>query len=160
MKMGRNQLVVLGVAAIVSVLLVLAPRIPSEKQGLSIDPKESKVAEAIALVNGTRPMEGIRMLLELAKEDPGNAEVQWQLGQFSVRSGQMDKAVERFKRVIELDESKYADAHFMLGGIYVRSDSVAAAIASFEQYKTLVKESDVMHDVDRMLEELKQRKAK
>ncbi len=160
MKIGRNQLIVLGAAAIVSVLLVVAPRIPSQKQGVSVDPKESKIAEAIALVNGTQPMKGIKMLLTLAQEQPENAEVHWQLGQFSIQSGQMDKAVARFKRVIELDESNYADAHFILGGIYVRSDSIAAAIASFEQYKTLVKESDVMSDVDRMLEELKQRKAK
>ena len=160
MKMGRNQLILLGVAILVCVLLVLAPRVPSEKRELSIDPTESKVAEAVALVNGTQPMKGIKMLLDLAKENPENAELQWHLGQFSITSGQMDKAAARFERVVELNEQGFPDAHFILGGIYARSDSISAAIASFEQYKTLVKESDVMEDVDRILKDLKQQKAK
>ena len=156
--MGRNQLILLGAALVVCVLLLLAPRIPEQQRDAAPDPLQSRIVEAINLVNGQQPMQGIMKLRDLAKENPENAEIQWHLGQLSIQSGQMDKAVERFERVVELDESAFPDAQFILGSTYAGRDSTDVAIARLERYKALVTESDVMEDVDRMLKELKQRK--
>jgi tetratricopeptide (TPR) repeat protein len=48
------------------------------------------------------PMQGISLINEVARRDSGNVYAQWTLGQASVQSGQLDKALERFKRVVRL----------------------------------------------------------
>lgn len=159
MMKGRNQLIALVVAVVVCVLLVFAPRVPSEKREVSVDPTETKIAQAVALVNGTEPMKGIMMLRELAEEYPENAEVQWHLGHFSIQSGQYDKAIVRFNNVKDLDETGFPDVHFYLGRTYATMDSIGPAIASFEKYKTLVEDTVILEGVDRFLKELKQQKA-
>jgi lipopolysaccharide biosynthesis regulator YciM len=159
MNIGRNQLIALGAAAVVCVLLVFAPRIPSGKKEVSVDPAEAKIAQAVAMVNGKEPMKGIMMLRELAQENPENAEVHWHLGQFSIQSGQYDKAIARFEKVKELDEDGFPDVHFYLGRTYATMDSIGPAIASFEKYKTLVSDTVILEGVDRFLKELKQQKA-
>ena len=90
----KPQLLALGVAVVVIVLLVLAPRMPSGKQEemAKMDPAKARTAEAVALVNGQEPMRGIKMLLEIVKEEPNNVEALWNLGLFSVKSGQYEKA--------------------------------------------------------------------
>jgi tetratricopeptide (TPR) repeat protein len=56
---------------------------------------------AIAKVNGDNPMEGILDLRALAEETPPNLDAVLWLGRFSIQSGQLDKARERFNQVIE-----------------------------------------------------------
>ena len=104
-----------------------------------MDPIKAKTAEAVALVNGQDPMRGIMMLREILEEDPDNVEAHWHLGLFSVQSGQYDKALERFKKVIELDPKNFPDAWFYLGRTYATLDSNDQAIASLKKYKTLTR---------------------
>lgn len=156
--MKRNQLILLGAAIVVCVLLFLAPRIPNEKRDAAPDPLEASIVEAVNLVNGSQPMQGIMKLRELEKENPKNANIQWHLGQFSIQSGQMDKAIDRFEKVLELNEEGFPDANFILGSIYAGRDSTTIAIARLERYKALVQESEVMEDVNRMLKDLNKRK--
>ena len=56
---------------------------------------------AVAKVNGENPMEGILELRTLAEETPPNLDAVMWLGRFSVQSGQLDKARERFDQVID-----------------------------------------------------------
>lgn len=107
MGLKKPQLLALAGAVVVIVLLVLAPRTPSGKQQAAapaMSPSQVKTAEAVALVQGEDPMRGIMMLREVLQEDPDNVEAHWHLGLFSIQSGQYDKALERFKKVRELDE--------------------------------------------------------
>ena len=56
---------------------------------------------AVAKVSGENPMEGILALRALADETPPNLDAVMWLGRFSVQSGQLDKARERFDQVID-----------------------------------------------------------
>lgn len=155
MGLRKPQLFLLAGALVVTVLLLLAPRFPAEKrEAAKVDPKRLRTAEAVALVNGQEPMRGIMMLREIVEEDPTNAEAHWHLGLFSVQSGQYDKALERFKKVVELDPEGFPDAWFYLGRTYATLDSIDQAIASLTHYRTLVEDTAIAHGVDRFLREL------
>ncbi len=56
---------------------------------------------AVAKVNSENPMAGILELRALADATPPNLDAVLWLGRFSVQSGQLDKARERFNQVIE-----------------------------------------------------------
>ena len=158
----KPQLLILAVVVVVGVLLILAPRIPSGKNEVPVstaDPLEMRVQEAVALVNGEDPMKGIMMLREVLKEDPDNVQAHLQLGLFSVQSGQYDKAVERFRKVLELDPANNAEAWFFLGRTYATMDSIGLAIEAFEQYKTTVTDTAIRNGVDRFITELNTEKA-
>jgi cytochrome c-type biogenesis protein CcmH/NrfG len=103
-------------------------------------------------------MQGIMMLREVLVEDPDNVEAHWQLGLFSVQSGQYGKAVERFRRVAELDPEGHAEAWFYLGRTYATMDSIPLAIAAFEKYKGSVTDTAIVHGVDRMIGQLNNEK--
>lgn len=61
-----------------------------------------KLQQGIELVNGPNPMEGIALLRELIVKDSTNVDAQYYLGLFSVKSGQIDKAEQRFETVLAL----------------------------------------------------------
>ena len=104
-------------------------------------------------------MKGIMMLREVLQEDPDNVQAHLQLGLFSVQSGQYDKAVERFRKVLELDPANNAEAWFFLGRTYATMDSIGLAIEAFEQYKTTVTDTAIRNGVDRFITELNTDKA-
>jgi predicted Zn-dependent protease len=65
----------------------------------------SKVGLGATLLFGdvaATPMEGIQKIREVVQRDSTNVYAQMTLGQASLLSGQMDKAVERFKKVVQL----------------------------------------------------------
>ncbi len=156
----KPQLLALAGALVVVVLLVMAPRTPAGKQQEAepLDPAKARTAEAVALVNGQDPMRGIMMLREILEEDSSNVEAHWNLGLFSVQSGQYDKALDRFKKVLELDPENHPDAWFYLGRTYATLDSNAQAVASLKKYRTLTQDTAIINGVDRFLLELENEK--
>jgi lipopolysaccharide biosynthesis regulator YciM len=156
MGFGKPQLLALAGAVVVVVLLVLAPRTPSGKQSETADvtPAKARMMEAVTLVNGSDPMRGIQMLRQIVQEEPGNAEAHWHLGLFSVQSGQMDKALERFKKVRDLDAEGFPDVWFYLGRTYATLDSTDQAISCLRKYRTMVEDTAITRKVDGFLEEL------
>lgn len=64
---------------------------------------EVKTQLGIAYVEGSgQPMQGISLLKEVVAADSTNVDAQLSLGFFSMKSGQYDKAVKRFRTVIAL----------------------------------------------------------
>jgi cytochrome c-type biogenesis protein CcmH/NrfG len=98
----------------------------------SIDPDSAKLQSAIQLVEGPNPMEGITILRELIAKDSGNVDAQYYLGLFSVRSGQLDKAMNRFRKVLDLrpDDIKY---QIEIGYQLFLLDSTELAMRCFER---------------------------
>jgi tetratricopeptide (TPR) repeat protein len=157
MGLKKPQLLALLGALVVIVLLFMAPRTPAGKEAAevrSMDPAQAKTQEAIVLVNGQDPMRGIMMLREIVEEHPDNAEAHMHLGLFSIQSGQYDKALARFQKVLELDSVGFPDAWFYLGRTYATLDSTPQAIASLKKYRTLTQDTAIINGVDRFLLEL------
>ena len=68
------------------------------------DDNAVKTILASAYVEGGKdPMKGIFLLREVVAEEPENIDAQMNLGFFSMQSGQFDKAVERFEKVLAID---------------------------------------------------------
>ena len=109
MSVSKSTLVLLAGAGALAAGVLLLPRTPasappppapSEGAALS-DIGTDPVDIAVAKVSGENPMEGILELRALADDTPPNLDAVMWLGRFSVQSGQLDKARERFDQVID-----------------------------------------------------------
>lgn len=113
---------------------------------------DAKTGLGAAYVNGPNPMQGITMLLEVVKEAPKNTKANFSLGLFSMQSRQFDKAVDRFKTVIE--QAPGAEAWFYLATSYENIGLRKEAIHAFEQSKTLAADPSLSQFIDRKIDEL------
>lgn len=116
------------------VLFLVLPKQPASKQEESaiMDPDSLKLQQAVELVNGENPMAGITLLREMVAEDSTNVDAHYYLGLFSVKSGQLDKAIDRFERVLALrpDDIKY---QVEVGYQFMVMDTVDLALQCFER---------------------------
>jgi tetratricopeptide (TPR) repeat protein len=134
----HNNRIVLGLLVFLSigliVLFLLLPKHPASKEAVasSADPDSLKLQQAVELVNGANPMAGITMLREMVAEDSTNVDAHYYLGLFSVKSGQLDKAIARFEKVIALrpDDIKY---QVEVGYQFMVMDTVSLALQCFER---------------------------
>lgn len=106
--MKRNQLIALVVAVVAAVVIFSLPRTPFQAEEVVVEGEQSaldaKVDEAVAIIqNGEgAPMQAIGMLLDVLKEDPNHEKALLWLGNFSMMSGQWEKAVDRFHQLSQL----------------------------------------------------------
>ena len=107
MKVSRSTWVLVAGASVLVAGILLMPRTPASAEqvhghdhvaleDIGTDP----VDLAVAKVNGENPMTGILELREMADATPPNMDAVLWLGRFSVQSGQLEKARERFEQVI------------------------------------------------------------
>ena len=114
----------------------------------------AKTGLGSAYDSGTaNPMQGIQLLLEVVKEDPKNVKANTNLGLFSMRSGQFDKAVTRFKTVIE--QKPDPEAWFYLATSYENLGQNKDAILAFEKSKELAANPGLSNFVDQKIKALK-----
>lgn len=102
---------------------------------------------------GTPPMEGIGMLKSVEQQDPTNIKALINLGYFAIKSGQFDKAQERFDQVLSVD-ANYADVYLYLADLHERQKDFNSAITDLEKYKSLVQDPQRIEEVDKYIEEL------
>jgi tetratricopeptide (TPR) repeat protein len=123
-----------GGGIILIVLFLWLPRLPKSvgQKMDSIDPDSARLQSAIQLVEGPNPMEGITILRELIAKDSNNVDAQYYLGLFSVRSGQIDKAMNRFRKVLDLrpDDIRY---QIEIGYQLFMLDSTEGAMRCFDR---------------------------
>lgn len=92
----------------------------------SLNPENLQHRINLALVYVTNPpkespMKGVQMLLELERQHPRNTKVLTQLGHLALKTGQVEKAVERLQQALEADTSNrvanclLAEAYRQLG---------------------------------------------
>lgn len=130
--------------------------IASYKKVLEINPKNlnAKTDLGACYADGTNePMKGITLLREVVAEDPKHEMAQYNLGMLSVKSGQLDKAIERFNTVLEINP-KRVEINFYLGQVYLQKGDTTQAIQWYEKFiKTAPYD---VSDVIKMVEKLKQ----
>ncbi|MEP7168029.1 MAG: tetratricopeptide repeat protein [Bacteroidota bacterium] len=100
------------------------------------------------------PMKGIMMLREVVAEDPNHENAQLNLGYLSVKSNQLDKALERFDKVLEINP-KHIDAYILKAQVYVQMGEKQKAIDNFEKYKKLSNDMTTIKEVNDYITELK-----
>lgn len=126
------------------------------KKTLALDSNniEAKTGLGVTIVNGLgAPMQGIAMLLQVVAKDPKNIKANMNLGMFSIKSGQFDKAIPRFKTVIAVKPTP--EAYFYLGTALENLDRNKEAIEAYLNSKKLAADNTITSFVDKKVAELK-----
>lgn len=113
----------------------------------------AKTGLGASLVTGSNnPMAGIALLREVVQADPKNLDANKTLGLFSMQSGQFDRAIDRFKTVIEIKAD--AESYFYLATAYEKIGQKSEAIAAYTKSKELAADPTLSQYIDRQIEEL------
>ncbi len=127
------------------------------KKGLELDPKDNdaKIMLASCYVEGTNnPMDGITLLKEVEKVDSNNVKLQLAFAFFSVKSNQMDKAIKRFNKVLEVDPN-YIEAYLHLADIYEQMNNTDKTIEALEKYAAKTNDPMSKSEVEKYIKQLK-----
>jgi predicted Zn-dependent protease len=126
-------------------------------KSLKLEPKntDAKIMLASCFVEGSQnPMEGITMMREIEKTDSNNVKLQLSFAFFSVKSGQMDKAIIRFKKVLAVD-SNYIEAYLHLADAYEQQGKTNETIKMLEKYCTKTTDVTAKVEINKYIEQLK-----
>ncbi|HEY1040203.1 MAG TPA: tetratricopeptide repeat protein [Bacteroidia bacterium] len=127
------------------------------EKGLKMEPNnvEAKIRYASCFVEGTSdPMKGISMLKEIEKTDSTNVNLQLAFAAFSSKSGQMDKAIARFEKVVRL-KPDYLEAYLYLADAYEQMGNKQKTIETLEKYASLVPDKDAKKEINKYIDKLK-----
>jgi tetratricopeptide (TPR) repeat protein len=106
------------------------------ENALKLNPNDvvARTRLAVCQVEGSPdPMTGILSLRELVTKDSTNLEAQLNLGLFSLKSTQYDKAEKRFRTVIALDPD-YKDGYWYMAGAMEGQNKPAEAVKYYREY--------------------------
>ena len=126
------------------------------QNALKLNPSslEAKTGLGTAYVNGgATPMQGIALLLEVVKQEPDNRQANLNLGLFSMKSGQFEKAVQRFTTVVK--QKPEFEPYFYLGESYKQLGRKNEAIAAYQKCKELMPDPVFGQRIDQYIKELK-----
>ena len=130
------------------------PKRPSTKKELPIS---EQIQVALSNIqdaeNPQSQMKGILQMRSLSEKYPDNADLQWNMGLFSIQSGQYEKAVARFENVINIDAQRL-DAYMQLAISYLALQDTSAATGVLVSLIDK-SEGDTQKNAEAMLEKLK-----
>jgi len=116
---------------------------------------DAKIMLAGCFVEGTQdPMQGITMLKEVEKTDSNNVKLQLSFAFFSVKSGQLDKAIERFNKVLKVD-SNYIEAYLHLADAYEQQGKTGLTIKALEKYGAKTNDPTARAEIEKYIQQLK-----
>ncbi len=127
------------------------------QKALDKNPKnvEAKIQLAACYVEGSPdPMKGIGLLREVEKIDSNNVKLQLSFAFFSVKSGQWDRAIKRFEKVLKIDPL-YIEAYLHLADAYEQQGQNAKTIEMLEKYAQLTQDATAKQEVLKYIEQLK-----
>lgn len=123
-----------------------------EKDAKNID---AKIQLAACYVEGSaEPMKGITLLKEVEKIDSNNVKLQLNFAFFSVKSGQWDKAIKRFEKVLEIDPL-YIEAYLHLADAYEQQGNKEKTIEMLQKYASVTEDAMARNEVLKYIEQLK-----
>lgn len=99
------------------------------------------------------PMEGIQKIMQVVEKDSNNVFAQTILGHGSVISGQYDRAISRFGKVLELDPENL-EAIMMMAEVYERKGDKVSAIKWYKRAGELVRNPELKSELQRRIDEL------
>lgn len=119
------------------------------------DNLDAKTDLGICYADGTsNPMKGIGLLREVVAKNPKHENAQMNLGILAVKSAQFDKALARFDTVLLLNPNRF-EMYSFIGDVYLRKGNKEKAIENFEKYKSYLKDTLKITDVNNYIKEIK-----
>lgn len=141
--------------SVIPQLFQCAIRCLNKAEELGADSTMVNIYKARCIVEGTnQPMDGISLLRRVERYDSLNVELNITFAFFSVKSGQLDKAISRFKKVLRSD-STYIEAYLHLADCYVQNAMNDSAIVMLRRYSDKVPDLMVRAEVNKYIEQLK-----
>ena len=127
------------------------------ERSLKINPgnDSSKVGLGATLLYGgiAMPMEGIGLIREVADKDPSNVYAQMTLGQASMVSGQYEKAIDRFKAVLQKQPDNL-EALLLLAEVFEQTGKKADATEYYTKSLQLINNPALKKEVESRIKEL------
>lgn len=128
------------------------------ERGLEINPANdsSKVGIGACYLFGNispMPMVGIQKVMEVANRDTNNMYAQMVLGMGGVKSGQLDKAIDRFLIVVKKQPANL-EAVFSLADAYDRKGDKQNAIMWYKAAKEMVAIPEAKNEIDNRIKAL------
>lgn len=99
------------------------------------------------------PMQGVMQIRDIADEHPESIKAQYTLGLMSMNTGQFDKALGRFEKVLELDPNDIT-AYRLKGRVHLEMGDTSSAAASFDKALGLA-DKETRSSIEQELIELK-----
>lgn len=112
-----------------------------------------KLANAY-LMEGSQPMQGVQILLGIVQRDSTNVDAQMTLGKFGLISGQIDKAIARFEKILYLHPQN-TDALLMLAQAYDAQGNKGKELETLQKCRRAVKDTTVLREIDNVITNLK-----
>lgn len=137
--------------------LLYSKAIACFEKALELNPSvvETRISLASCYVEGSSdPMKGIGMLREIEKVDSNNVNLQLNFAFFSEKSGQWDKAIKRFEKVLRI-QPDFIEAYLHLADAYKQKGDTQNAIKSLEKYLTLTDDVTIKAEVQNYINQLK-----
>lgn len=104
--------------------------------------------------SGKDPMKGIFLLREVVEQEPDNIDAQMNLGFFSMQSGQFDKAVERFNKVLSIDPA-LTEVRLYLSEALDASGNSGEALKELEKIKKSDADSFLLAEAQQRIDAIK-----
>ena len=123
---------------------------------LELNPKniDAKMNLAACYVEGSsEPMKGIGMLKELEKTDSNNVNLQLNFAFFSEKSGQWEKAIPRFEKVLKI-QPDFIEAYLHLADAYQQLGKNDKAIENLKSYMAAVDDVTIKAEVQEYINKL------
>lgn len=115
-----NQSLINNIKDSIQQMVVVSKTIECYEQVLKLNPinLDAKTELGVCYAEATNePMKGIAMLLEIVNENPKHLNAHFNLGILSIKSGQYDKAIARFEKVLEINPD-FKQAYWYLAETY------------------------------------------
>ena len=107
--MKRSGILAITIVGIIMFMVLLFPNVSKKFSDKNTNQNilDTKVRSAVKMIESGEgnPMEAIFALREVVEVDSNHRDAQFYLGQFSIMSGQWNKAIDRFKKVLRINSS-------------------------------------------------------
>lgn len=130
------------------------------EQAIVLNPQNDSAKVAIGALYmfggvSANPMEGILKVREIAEKNPGNVYAQMVLGMGGVQSGQYDKAVERFLKVLAVEPANM-EAMFRLAETYERKGKNDSAVLWYKQVARKIEVPQARQEIQQRINTLEE----
>jgi len=99
-------------------------------------------------------MKGITILREIEKTDSNNINLQLNFAFFSEKSGQWDRAIKRFEKVLKI-KPDFIEAYLHLADAYEQKGDKGKAIESLEEYLKKTDDTTAKTEIQEYINKLK-----
>jgi tetratricopeptide (TPR) repeat protein len=116
---------------------------------------DARIMLGACMVEGSEdPMKGISLLRSIEKTDSSNVKLQMTFALFSVKSGQLEKAVLRFKKVLQID-STAIEVYLHLADAYEKLNQPQLSLKMLETYQSKTTDPVIKMEIGKYIEQLR-----